>query len=55
MTRVRLYPAKRPTKGNPKRKVWQLRWLGSDGTRYCETIGDLSRMTKRDAEAENDE
>jgi len=55
MTRVSLYKTKRPTKGNPKRQVWQLRWIGTDGTRYCETIGDLSRMTKRDAEAENDE
>ncbi len=51
MTRVSLYPAKRPTKSNPKRKVWQLRWLGTDGKRYCETIGDLPKMTKRDAGA----
>ena len=51
MTRVSLYKTKRPTRGNPKRQVWQLRWIGSDGKRYCETIGDLSKMTKRDAGA----
>ncbi len=31
MTKVSLYPTKRPIKSNPKRKVWQLRWVGTDG------------------------
>ena len=51
MTRVTLSKPTRPTKRSPKRRVWLLRWYGTDGTRYCETIGDAARVTKREAEA----
>ena len=51
MTDVRLYSIKKPTKSNPRRKVWQLRWYGRDGTRYGEIIGDCAKMTKREANA----
>ncbi|MCP3903799.1 MAG: tyrosine-type recombinase/integrase [Planctomycetes bacterium] len=50
-TDVRLYQAKRPTRGDPKRKVWLIRWYGTDGRRYCETIGVVGKLTKREAEA----
>ncbi|MHC4092455.1 MAG: tyrosine-type recombinase/integrase [Planctomycetota bacterium] len=49
MSSISLYKTGRPTTSNPKRKVWQLRWHGTDGKRYCETIGDCAKMTKRDA------
>ena len=48
--RVSLYKSKRATAHNPKRHTWQIRWVGTDGKRYCETIGDAARMTKTDAE-----
>ena len=56
MTTVTLQRNKRklrPTKKGEDRyrKVWQLRWYGTDGRRYCETIGDAKTMAKRDAEA----
>lgn len=58
MTKVALYKTKGPTRANPKRHVWQLRWVGSEinpktgsPIRYTETIGDAARITKRDAEA----
>ncbi len=51
MTQVRLYRTRGPTKANPKRYVWMLRWLGSDGKRYCERIGDAAKVTKREAKA----
>ncbi len=46
---VRLYAIPRATKANPRRNVWQLRWYGTNGTRYCETVGDCARMTKLEA------
>ncbi len=46
---VRLYAVPRATKANPRRNVWQLRWYGTNGTRYCETVGDCARMTKLEA------
>jgi len=52
---VKLYEIRKPTKSNPRRKVWQLRWYGGDGTRYGEIIGDCSRMTKREANARRKE
>ncbi len=48
---IDLYKCRRPTRSNPKRQVWQLRWFGTDGKRYCETIGGCARMTKLDAQA----
>lgn len=51
MTKVSLYPTKRPIKSNPKRRVWQLRWVGTDGIRYCETLDDVAKLPKREAEA----
>lgn len=50
MTRVSLYRASRRTRGDPKRMVWLLRWVGTDGKRYCETVGVVGKMTKREAE-----
>lgn len=44
MTNVTLQKSRR-------RRVWLLRWYGTDGRRYCETIGDARQMAKRDAEA----
>lgn len=49
MRRVSVYRTKSPTRASPKRHVWQLRWYGTDGKRYCKTIGETCRMTKRDA------
>ena len=51
MTDVRLYSIRKPVISNPRRKVWQLRWYGRDGTRYGEIIGDCAKMTKREANA----
>ena len=51
MIKVALYKTKGPTRTNPKRHVWQLRWYGTNGKRYCETIGDAAQMTKRQAAA----
>ena len=51
MTFVSLYKTKRPARGSPKRKVWQLRWMGTDGKRYCDTVGEVGKITKREAEA----
>ena len=58
MTKVALYKTKGPTRANPKRLVWQLRWRGTEinpktgsAIRYTETIGDAARITKRDAVA----
>lgn len=28
---IDLYKCRRPTRSNPKRQVWQLRWFGTDG------------------------
>jgi integrase len=50
MTDVRLYKAKRQTRLCPERRVWMLRWVGTDGRRYCETLGDADTLSKRDAE-----
>lgn len=47
MTRVELHQVKR----GEGRKVWMLRWFGTDGKRYGETLGDVGDMSKRDAEA----
>ncbi len=49
MSKVSLYKTKSPTRASPSRHVWQLRWYGRDGKRYCKTIGETCRMTKRDA------
>ena len=50
MTKVHLHKIKRPVENKPKRLVWQLRWHGTDGKRYGEIIGEVGRMTKREAE-----
>ena len=49
MSKVSLYKTKSPTRASPSRHVWQLRWYGTDRKRYCKTIGETCRMTKRDA------
>lgn len=51
MTKIALYRTKGPIKSNPKRWVWQLRWVGTDGIRYCETLDDVAKLPKREAEA----
>lgn len=51
MSKVALYPTKQPIKSNPKRRVWQLRWIGDDCKRYGETVGEVGKMPKREAEA----
>ncbi len=51
MTKVYLMKAQRPTRANPKRKVWLLRWTTTDGRQPCEIIGDAAKVTKREAEA----
>ena len=48
---VTLYNTKRPTRGDPKRRAWLLRWVGTDGKRHCDTVGVVGKMTKREAEA----
>ena len=48
---VKLYAIPRATKANSRRNVWQLRWFGVNGTRYCETIGDCAKMDKLQARA----
>lgn len=50
-TRIRLYDEKRPTKDKPNRVVWILRWRGMDGKRYGEFIGQVGKMTRREAQA----
>lgn len=47
MSRVELHKMKR--KGG--RAVWLLRWWGTDGKRYGETIGVVGELAKREAEA----
>jgi integrase len=55
MTKVTLHKVKRPRppgkdgKDKPPRQVWMLRWYGSDGKRYGETIGDCRKVSKREA------
>lgn len=49
MPKIGLYKVKQPTKANPRRLVWQMRWTAG-GRRWCETIGDAAKITKRDAE-----
>ncbi len=51
MISVSLYKTRRSSRKNPNRLVWQIRWKGTDGKRFCETIDDCSRLTKRQAEA----
>lgn len=46
---VALYECKGPIKNNPDRKVWRLRWIGDEGKRYCDTIGEVGKMPKREA------
>jgi len=52
MASVRLYKLKKPTKGNPRRLVWMARWYGTNGKRYAKTLGDVSKMTKREAKSD---
>ncbi len=51
MTNVTLHKVARPRPPNKSRRVWMLRWYGTDGKRYGETIGDAKQVSKRDAEA----
>ena len=47
---VGLYLAKRPTKKRPKRKEWIIRWIGEDGRKLQQRLGEPPAMAKRDAE-----
>ena len=51
MTTVYLMKAQRPTRRNPKRRAWLLRWTTTDGRQLCDIIGDVAMVTKREAEA----
>lgn len=53
--KVSLYKTLKPVKGKPRRKVWMLRWIGADGRRYGEIIGECDTMTKRQAETKQRE
>lgn len=50
-TKVSLYNVNRPTKSNPRRKIWILRWTDNQGQRPGEVLGEVGKMTKREAEA----
>ncbi|MCH7567410.1 MAG: hypothetical protein IH787_07125, partial [Nitrospirae bacterium] len=51
MTKITLHKVNRERPRGSPRKVWMLRWYGTDGTRHGETFGDCRRVSKRDAEA----
>ncbi len=52
MTKITLNKVKRRGRTDRRvRAVWMLRWYGTDGKRYGETIGECKKLTKRDAEA----
>jgi len=56
MRTVHLVKRKSPTKRNPKRQVWQLRWRSSNGGRYHgKIIGEVGKMSKRDAEKQRNQ
>lgn len=51
MAKVTLHKVKRPTQRAPNRRVWMLRWYDTHGKRCGETIGEVGKVSKRDAEA----
>ena len=52
MTKITLNKVKRRGRMDRRvRAVWMLRWYGTDGKRYGETIGECKKLTKRNAEA----
>ena len=52
MTKITLNKVKRKGRTDRRvRAVWMLRWYGTEGKRYGETIGDCKKMSKRDAQA----
>ncbi len=51
MTKITLHQVARPRPRGRPRKVWMLRWYGTDGKRRGETLGECRTVSKRDAEA----
>jgi integrase len=50
-TSVKLHKIKNGKRRGKDRYVWMLRWFGTNGKRYSETVGECGVMTRRDAEA----
>ncbi len=50
MINVQLQKRTKNTKANGKSQYWTLRWYGSDGRRYSESIGLVGKMTRNAAE-----
>ncbi len=51
MTKVTLHKVARSRGPDKKpRHVWMLRWYGTDGTRYGETLGGTERYIRKDGE-----
>lgn len=50
MTKVALCKMRSPTKRNPKRRVYILRWYDSQGRRCGRTVGQVGKLDKRQAE-----
>ena len=51
MTKITLHQVARPRPRGRPRKVWMLRWYGTDGKRRGETLGECRTVSKRDAES----
>ena len=51
MTKVTLHKVSRPRPRGRPRHVWMLRWYGTDGKRYGETLGEVGKVTKREVSA----
>ena len=51
MINVQLQKRTKTTKANGKSQYWTLRWYGSDGRRYSESIGLVGKMTRNAAES----
>lgn len=50
-TKLELHKMKRKRPDGRTRHVWMIRWYGTDGKRYGETIGEVGKLSKRDAES----
>jgi integrase len=51
MTKVTLHKVVRPRRNGTSRLVWTLRWYGTDGKRRGETVGDVKKVSRRQAQA----
>ena len=50
MPKVTRHQEKRPTKRKLNRRLWILRWFDSTGRRRGEIIGEVGKMSRREAE-----